>query len=1062
MTSPQQEVQNKSNSNLLKSVFKLTEASKVRNIKQNLGDLNNQEILYENNNNSNNNPFLKTENSNITTTKKPKMLKIVEEKTSNVNKEMKVPINNTNTNDNDNSNKNNNSKIQTERYPDRKLSTVSVEGFPYKTLSSHSSFDIVRRKSTTKFNRLNSNLNNNSNNQSYFIYKLNNLKIYKQQKVKLLNHMLKRETKFSDLEKIEFFNKENNYSLALTKNKQHEIIEKKKLLLDSLQLEIEQELADSYTLRSEMASLKNKYISPKEQILELINFKQHAFRCYFSIKNRLEEDKAILLKSLEDEFTLAKLNEEQYEKYIIIKENSFRTFELQFKLLKEMRIYESMFSLELESEWQKRVKIFRKLEISVNHILKETDKNEKLLKYKRYEKDRISKKLKRKQKQNNKIKDEVEKQFKKNLEKKCLLEKIFHYLKVDNVESSLKKILTQTIAFNSCFNYFNTKNKEITNVNNENTKKEKELKDITKELLVETKIEVSEIKEDAVLDPFNIKDFSKLELLKQLNFNMIRKISDKEKTIVALISFYKKYNREIKIIHHFYFCELTLKNRRVHTITNPYFYSSSLIISNSLLSKKLDDVYLLPKENYCIKDLFVLLGYTQAFIRKLEFLYYNDLALVSKERNNDTHIINIVDNIENNNVIRNNSNNANENDINDINDLNYNDEMLNTHTNTNNLNSLDNNNHHNDDNDHSYYKYSDGDLTVYNNNYVKKEVEIISLTKEDNIIEQARRIKEKKDIVSKKARIIPNRNFINNNKDKKPENKADKIIDEPNTNLPKADDLLNSYIKIKQKAIDIKKQREQTMLNHLQSKNNISYNSNNVSTIHKQERDFRQTVAFKSKLEREIAKYANNLVQTNYLATKNKKIYNINNINSNINGNEFNNYYNFDNNYLVTETSNNSKRVNIKDEASVKSKTLSNFFFKYSNAENASISNKIKKKNLNMSKSRSKMNLNNKRKKNNTNSFDNLKMLIKRKNSDDSFDENNQVAFPEPSNENTSKWFYGKNLPEFRTEETKKMYHRISDLQNLNTNLFTQGTKEGEFKVDSDFNRIYTQFKKKQ
>ena len=49
-----------------------------------------------------------------------------------------------------------------------------------------------------------------------------------------------------------------------------------------------------------------------------------------------------------------------------------------------------------------------------------------------------------------------------------------------------------------------------------------------------------------------------------------------------------------------------------------------------------------------------------------------------------------------------------------------------------------------------------------------------------------------------------------------------------------------------------------------------------------------------------------------------------------------------------------------------------------------------------------------------------------------------------------------------KNEETKKMYHRIADLQNLNLNLFKQGTRIGKFKLDNtEFNRIYSKIKSK-
>lgn len=456
--------------------------------------------------------------------------------------------------------------------------------------------------------------------KSYFINKVNNNKNYKIVKSDLLNHMLKNETKYSDLEKIEDYNRVVSYHQVRTTNQLDNDILMKKMRLNYLNCQIGESLAESYNFKKEKLQISEKFIDPCAKIEIMIEHAKHALSCYKAILKMNQNDKSLLLKHLENEYLYCKINEEHYKKYIIIKENSFRTFELQYKLRKDMEIYKTMLYIKTDKNIEDKKDNFRRLEYGVNKIIKLTEREEMKLKEIRNHKEKGHKKIKSIQIKNEKIFHANIELFRKNMEKIIFRQKFLYYTNGKDLEESLAIILNQNINFTSNFNFFNTQNYNLISINNEK-------RNIVNN---DQKIAYGDI-EDYPLLSENVNIVKNMVVLKEYNSNILYKKKNSEKLIIYVISFINKYSMILKTILENNLTDLILKSNENY---DPFSNSNKL--PNKFVPFNLKAFKIKIDGDYNIKDFFQFLNITNSFFRAFFYLYYSDLINVVKEKYYET------------------------------------------------------------------------------------------------------------------------------------------------------------------------------------------------------------------------------------------------------------------------------------------------------------------------------------------------------------------------------------------------------------------------------------------
>ena len=599
--------------------------------------------------------------------------------------------------------------------------------------------------------------------KSYFINKLkqnqdpetqkvdlliNNLN-FQTQKSQLLNHVLKKETKFADLDKIETFNKDIHYKLAFKCDKLLTEINHKNEILRAIEIEIEMELADCLILRKEMMQIENESITPKDKVLTQISFTKHALKCYQSVFVRLQQDKVLILKQMEREYSLSKINQLQYEKYIIIKENSFRTFEQQEKLRRDLKLYESMLCVKTNSNLYKSYKHLQRLELAVKNTQKNFDKDEHHLNKIRKLNERVQKDMRKIETKHKIILKDVKFWLKEVVTSSVWIQKSFYYMNVDNIIESLDKIQSQTIGFNSCFNYFKTKNKEIKEINIYKTTLQD---DLSQEKLQLSQNKISS-EQDAIDNPDNHELFKNYCQVKESNKICINKISKKENIILNMIVYFQKYDKDLIKANENMLYDIIIKNSYFYNQYNVGLGLTAYKVDQRLLSKKMNVIRSLPKKDYTLKDFIRIIGFFQAFIRIFFNLYDFQLTNISLTRRNNDSIL-----------------------LSKSNEFKH---------------------HATESSDKHDFHLSEVGI-FESGEYKKKPLEIESINTNDNHKEYRVLVQEKSSILINKPIIKPN--ILNkNNKDNKIEKSKDndhKTLIESNSKLIQPKDLLFRYINV--------------------------------------------------------------------------------------------------------------------------------------------------------------------------------------------------------------------------------------------------------------------------
>ena len=229
-------------------------------------------------------------------------------------------------------------------------------------------------------------INNNKNNNKLIKKNLiqQNLKKFEE---KYLSFIIKSDTKFIDIDKIENkykniviekYNKFNSNKIKIQNiKKEYNLILK----------EIQTELLNNYSIYNN--TLINFFDKSIKKYTNLIKIKQHEITCYKNVYNRLRISNYSIKKRIESELKNDSIQLKQYSDYNIIKNLVLNSFNTHSKTLKNMRNYEYIEKEKYEKNIIKKLNKINNLEFQINlikdaityedkNILKEINKQNKI------------------------------------------------------------------------------------------------------------------------------------------------------------------------------------------------------------------------------------------------------------------------------------------------------------------------------------------------------------------------------------------------------------------------------------------------------------------------------------------------------------------------------------------------------------------------------------------------------------------------------------------------------------------------------------------------------------
>jgi hypothetical protein len=240
-------------------------------------------------------------------------------------------------------------------------------------------------------------ISNNKNNNK--LIKKNsiqqNLKKFEE---KYLSYIIKSDTKFIDVDKIE--NKFKNIVIEkYNKFNSNKIkIQNLKKEYNLILNEIQTELLNNYSIYNN--TLINFFDKSIKKYTNLIKIKQHEITCYKNVYNRLHISNYSIKKRIESELKNDSIQLKQYSDYNIIKNLVLNSFNTHSKTLKNMRNYEFIEKEKYEKNIMKKLNKINDLEFQIN-LIKDAIT---------YEEKNILKEINKK----NKIKNEILNEKKKN------------------------------------------------------------------------------------------------------------------------------------------------------------------------------------------------------------------------------------------------------------------------------------------------------------------------------------------------------------------------------------------------------------------------------------------------------------------------------------------------------------------------------------------------------------------------------------------------------------------------------------------------------------------------
>ena len=384
-----------------------------------------------------------------------------------------------------------------------------------------------------------------------------------QLKEDFIDFIIEKEPKYADFENIEEEIQQRIYNNYEIYNKNLLEIKKRKKVLKNLINQIEKSLINNYYLTN------NTLIPKKIELIEKTKIdiltKQQEYEGYQKIFNDLYNQNYLIKRKVLDEIDFNRANEDFHDQYKSLEIHAIAQVSKKQDSLNQVEEYYKNLVDEHEKEYRSKNKILKQLKLEIE-VFKEDEKDLihklKKLKAKRNE---IKLQIKEKKRKNLIYHENLIKNTKKLQKSFISMNKVFKSVNAKNLDDVLLDVNAINGRFNTLKNLIMKSNKEITDLNEEYSKKKIELKNIKKEIILNKNKEqeiFSQREQDKI---FKIKTMFKNEKDEQ---NLIREEIQKQigvfqngiiflfhkiKTLVINIKILKNVlsPKMIKIIHKF-------------------------------------------------------------------------------------------------------------------------------------------------------------------------------------------------------------------------------------------------------------------------------------------------------------------------------------------------------------------------------------------------------------------------------------------------------------------------------------------------------------------------------
>ena len=351
-----------------------------------------------------------------------------------------------------------------------------------------------------------------------------------------LDFLINEKTNFADLDKVEKHYQNLLISQYKTYNLNKTVLLKKAKEYNTLTTQIETELVSRMNFSQQ--NLDSYYDKLINQIQSAIRLKEHEFECYRNTYRRLYKSNYLLKKRYEEEMKIQNLNDEQHEKYTIIKNHAILTITNQNTMLNNMKMFYELSSMTYANDINKKIKKFNELEFQVMMIKKDTKDIEEAIALDRMRQIEIKKKIEHNKKYNTKLKHDLMSYYHDFAKIKIKLHEIYSQLKVKDLNEIIHQFNQNLKKYQMLSSLFALANNDIVVLNNELTELNKEKEEINIKLNKKKKSSYKKVNKDAY-------DFSymkeKLSQLTELNINYQKQISIKVQKLKLLVIFLVDY-----------------------------------------------------------------------------------------------------------------------------------------------------------------------------------------------------------------------------------------------------------------------------------------------------------------------------------------------------------------------------------------------------------------------------------------------------------------------------------------------------------------------------------------
>ena len=445
--------------------------------------------------------------------------------------------------------------------------------------------------------------------KSYFLIK--NEKQFSKAKKELMNYLIDEQSKYTNLDNaIEYYEKQiEDFQKKMNNN--DILIKKKKTILKAINQQFNDILLNNLKLK------KNDKIKEKED--EKINLEIQiqtfiqAIEIYKNIKSELEIENMNLKKNLHNEFIESLTIKKQYEKYKLIKLKIDNEEKAQNHLFNTMMNFNIKSKLMFDEDENKKKNILAKEEFSLKDLKQNIKKNEDYIH--KLEKIILKKKkiLPFEKMKNNKIfqdnrilrKETVQNYLKLNLIKK--------YLKLKDLIQVVNHVKNQNLIFLSKYNKFNRMLNNLTNLKQEISKNQNEIKTIHE--LIKEKLQNIKLFYD---EPELINKIVDINRIKQSNILSKEYAYKKEEIIKDIIRFIDRNNIQCEkmiqsiLIFNMRIKEKSISKKDLDKIFNLFNNKNNIDLSKFTSTKP-----------YLINDYKLICKIILQFFRSFNYIYCN-------------------------------------------------------------------------------------------------------------------------------------------------------------------------------------------------------------------------------------------------------------------------------------------------------------------------------------------------------------------------------------------------------------------------------------------------------